>query len=97
MSFEGEVNASSPLDFSESFSPQSAPLKRFPAKPSLCVCKQRATQKITVLKVPFGIFQHLSDLCWAQQTAIPAVYLAKTLSFHFPCGYLWYVYRKYIN
>lgn len=67
MFFGGKVNASSPLDFSEIFSPLSAPLQRFPAKPSLRVCKQRPTQNPVILILSSGIFQHLSDVCWARQ------------------------------
>ena len=60
--FGEEVIASFPPDFSEIFSPLSALLQRFPAKPLLCVCKQRPTQNPAILGVSLGIFQHLSDV-----------------------------------
>lgn len=62
MFFGEEVNASFPLDFSDFFSPLSAPFQRFPAKPSLPLRKQRPVQNPTTLKVYFGIFEMFSGL-----------------------------------
>lgn len=44
------------------FSPLSAPFQRFPAKPSLPLCKQRPMQNLRTLKVNFGIYQMFAGL-----------------------------------